>query len=346
MKGCFVGSGSEGLQQSEVAAQILQLTNKSASDVTVLYLGTATYDLPSPKYNQTVRFQEAGCIITEIIVVGKSCTDPSSYASLCGSADVIVVSGGNTLWAVDKWNSIGLVPHIIHAAKRGAVLTGGSAGAICWFDAGHSDSMDSDSYKAAMVAEAAREAAQGSLSNTRKDESSAAPTSSEDVKSWQYVRCPCLGIFPGLVCPHADKVQSNGVLRATDFDAMLLRHPGERGICIDHFAALCVDGDAYWVLSLPGRPGSVLPDGTFSATREGAPGIWRKDVVLPVEQGEASAVDNAGGSCGANADTSARVSRVVTTLVPERGLLRDLLVPATEIVPDMRIEAVRAANPL
>jgi dipeptidase E len=58
---------------------------------------------------------------------------------------------------------------------------------------------------------------------------------------------PCLGFLPGLVCPHHDKVQSNGVLRAIDFDAMLLRHAGEQGICIDHWAALCVDGDAYEV---------------------------------------------------------------------------------------------------
>jgi hypothetical protein len=49
------------------------------------------------------------------------------------------------------------------------------------------------------------------------------------------------------VCPHHDKVQSNGVLRAIDFDAMLLRHEGEQGICIDHWAALCVDGDAFEV---------------------------------------------------------------------------------------------------
>lgn len=32
--------------------------------------------------------------------------------------------------------------------------------------------------------------------------------------------------------------QSNGVLRAKDFDAMLRRHPGERGICIDHWVCL------------------------------------------------------------------------------------------------------------
>jgi dipeptidase E len=42
--------------------------------------------------------------------------------------------------------------------------------------------------------------------------------------SWEYVRVEALGILPGLVCPHFDKTQSNGVLRAADFDAMLKRY--------------------------------------------------------------------------------------------------------------------------
>jgi dipeptidase E len=320
MKGCFVGSGSEGLQQAEVCAQILALTGKAPAEVTVLYLGTATYDLLPPRHNQTVRLQEAGCTITSLEASGapgQTQTEKTDYARLCEAADVIVVSGGNTLWAMDRWAAVGLLPLLRAAAERGAVLTGGSAGAICWFEAGHSDSMDADTYKGAMLAEAAAAAAGGAEG---KDEASAAPEAGAEVKAWEYIRCPCLGFFPGLVCPHADKVQSNGVLRATDFDAMLLRHSGERGICIDHFAALCVDGDRYWVLSLPGRPGSVLPDGSFSPVREGVPGVWVKDV----EEGI-----------------------VKTVLLPQTGPLDALLRPAaeTEIFQDPRLPACRAANP-
>ena len=40
-----------------------------------------------------------------------------------------------------------------------------------------------------------------------------------------------LGFLPGLCCPHHDRVQSNGVLRAEDFEKLLRRHPQERGIC-------------------------------------------------------------------------------------------------------------------
>jgi hypothetical protein len=45
----------------------------------------------------------------------------------------------------------------------------------------------------------------------------------EGLTSWEYVRVEALAVLPGLLCPHFDKTQSNGVLRATDFDAMLKR---------------------------------------------------------------------------------------------------------------------------
>ena len=35
--------------------------------------------------------------------------------------------------------------------ERGCILTGGSAGAICWFHSGHSDSADPDSYVDTML---------------------------------------------------------------------------------------------------------------------------------------------------------------------------------------------------
>ena len=40
VKGCFVGSGSEGLQQQEVCDKIIQLTGKLPKDIKVCYIGT------------------------------------------------------------------------------------------------------------------------------------------------------------------------------------------------------------------------------------------------------------------------------------------------------------------
>ena len=48
------------------------------------------------------------------------------------AAGVIIVSGGNTLYAADRFTKVGLIPLLAKAMERGVVLTGGSAGAICW----------------------------------------------------------------------------------------------------------------------------------------------------------------------------------------------------------------------
>jgi hypothetical protein len=47
LKGVFVGSGSDGMLDPRMAKIILELTGKAAFNVTVVYLGTATYDLPT-----------------------------------------------------------------------------------------------------------------------------------------------------------------------------------------------------------------------------------------------------------------------------------------------------------
>lgn len=156
---------------------------------------------------------------------------PAEIDDSLKKADVVVVSGGNTLYAIDTWKKLNIDTHLRAARERGAVLSGGSAGAICWFDGGHSDSMDPDSYK----------------KNYGKNV--------EESSEWEYIRVEALGFLPGLLCPHHNRTQTNGVPRATDFDAMLLRHSGERGIGIDHNAALLVDGEDYSVISYDGDEG-------------------------------------------------------------------------------------------
>lgn len=312
IRGVFAGAGSEGLQQKPIAEAIVELTGKSADSVTVLYVGTATYDLSGPRENQTKVLKALGCRIEDLVC------DPSmgkeEVESKVAAADVILVSGGNTLYAMDMWKMTGFADSVKRLGRdQGKVLCGGSAGAICWFDAGHSDSADPDSFKEAMKAEAAGGSA-------KKDESTTLEAG-QVAKKWAYLRVGCLSMLPGFVCPHADKIQSNGVLRAIDFDSMLLRHKGERGIMIDHFAALIVDGESYRVLSLEDRPGSVLEDGSHSPEREGKPGVWLKEV-------------------------QADDKTITTTLVPPEGKLTDILRKASTITEDPACESIRAANPM
>ena len=72
------------------------------------------------------------------------------------------------------------------------------------------------------------------------------------------------------------------------------------------------------MISLAGKPGSVLDDGSFSVEGAGRPGVWTKDVVEGV---------------------------VVATLAPPSGSLASLLRPATSLIVDSRLEEVRRLNP-
>ncbi len=285
------GSGWEGLSLPEIRDAIIGLSGKAKPSV--LYLGTATYDGVKAQEQQTSRFAEMGCAV-KALKLAESTPSHKAMQDLFDSADVIVTSGGNTLFAVDRWSRLGVDRLIRQALARGAVLSGGSAGAICWFDGGHSDSMDPASYKQAMLTKAA--------TGVEVPLSDAART------GWVYIRVPGLGLLPGLCCPHHDRVQSNGLLRTTDFDGMLLRHAGETGICIDHYAARVVDGEDYRVVSVEGREGSV----------GGRPGVWRKTVV----DGEVQA-----------------------TVAPAEGKVCELFREANAIVEDVRLAEARAANP-
>lgn len=157
--------------------------------------------------------------------------------------------------------------------------------------------------------------------NNKKDESYIINNNENNniIKDWKYIRVPGLGFFPGLICPHADKIQSNGILRSIDFDNMLLKHYYERGICIDHYAALVINNDNYNVISIKNKSGSVLNDKSYSINQSGIPGIWIKDVIN---------------------------NKIVTTLLNSNGKLIDLLKIPHEIIQDTRLEQCRINNPI
>jgi peptidase E len=58
--------------------------------------------------------------------------------------DVIHVGGGNTANMLDVWRRQGMDKILREAWENGAVMAGGSAGAICWFAGGTTDSYGPD----------------------------------------------------------------------------------------------------------------------------------------------------------------------------------------------------------
>jgi dipeptidase E len=65
---------------------------------------------------------------------------PAELRRLVREHDVILVSGGNTANAIAVWRVHGFDEILREAWQEGVLLTGWSAGMICWFDQGVTDS--------------------------------------------------------------------------------------------------------------------------------------------------------------------------------------------------------------
>lgn len=63
-----------------------------------------------------------------------------SWEDLILPMDAIVVGGGNTLNMLAIWEAQGITKLLKQAYDNGTVMTGGSAGSLCWFNAGTTDS--------------------------------------------------------------------------------------------------------------------------------------------------------------------------------------------------------------
>lgn len=110
------------------------------------------------------------------------------------------------------WRLLGIDEMLKMAWQKGIVLCGISAGSICWFDSGHSDSM--------------------SFYNSKK---------------WKYINVRGLGFIKGIHCPHYNS-ETLGVSRKNDFKKMIAK-TGGMGIAIDNNCAIVFKGDKYRVIS-------------------------------------------------------------------------------------------------
>ncbi len=63
-----------------------------------------------------------------------------SFEEVLLSMDAIVVGGGNTLNMLAIWKAQGVDLVLRQAWEKGIVLAGGSAGSLCWFEQGTTDS--------------------------------------------------------------------------------------------------------------------------------------------------------------------------------------------------------------
>lgn len=79
-----------------------------------------------------------GCDVRYLMLYDKP--DRDEITGKIREADIIYVGGGNTYRMMKLWRRTGVDKLLKEAGERGTVLSGISAGAICWFKYGLSDS--------------------------------------------------------------------------------------------------------------------------------------------------------------------------------------------------------------
>ena len=104
----------------------------------VLYIGTATGDAEAGRLRFYAGFSQFDCTPSHLPLFART---PRDLASLLLEQDAIFVGGGNTRSMLAVWRDWGLELHLRKAWEHGVVLGGGSAGSICWFDHGVTDSI-------------------------------------------------------------------------------------------------------------------------------------------------------------------------------------------------------------
>lgn len=106
----------------------------------VVFLPTASGD--NPDYAEAFRRVYGSELGARVSVVNLLTDRPSEsdIRGLLADAHIVYVGGGNTLRMMKLWRRLG-VDRLLHtAARRGCVMAGLSAGGICWWRNGHSDS--------------------------------------------------------------------------------------------------------------------------------------------------------------------------------------------------------------
>ena len=104
----------------------------------VLYVGTATGDSESGRLRFYAGFSQFDCTPAHLSLFKRTQRDLEAFVL---GHDAIFVGGGNTRSMLAVWRDWGLDALLRSAWEHGIVLGGGSAGSICWFEHGITDSI-------------------------------------------------------------------------------------------------------------------------------------------------------------------------------------------------------------
>lgn len=131
----FVYGGNQNLKFTRYIAELIQKKNPK-----ICFLPTASADNESniKHWNYICKELELKPYVLKVWVASNK--ENKSFEDILLNMDAIVVGGGNTLNMLGIWKAQGIDTLLQKALNKGIILSGGSAGSLCWFQSGISDS--------------------------------------------------------------------------------------------------------------------------------------------------------------------------------------------------------------
>ena len=131
-----IGGGGFGrsLGSLKIEKYIVSLSNKKRPKI--CFIPTASGDSSLYKLNFYRAFSKLDCITSHIDFFSRT----EKLEDKVLTQDIIYVGGGNTKSMLAVWKDWNLNNILLNAYENGIVMSGVSAGAICWFDMGITDS--------------------------------------------------------------------------------------------------------------------------------------------------------------------------------------------------------------
>ncbi len=212
-----IGGGEIGrpgyhVETTKIDKEIIRLSGKQKPRL--LFIPTASSDAQG--YIQTVQNhfgKRLNCKVDTLLLI-KSKPSLKLIKHKIMNTDIIYVGGGDTGTMIKVWQSYGVDKILKAAYDQGIILSGLSAGAICWFKYG--------------------------LSDSQRFKNQAQPFS--------YIRIKGLGFFSFTVSPHhiREKARKAALIK------IMKTTPGI-GLALDDFTALEIINDKYRIIiSKPG----------------------------------------------------------------------------------------------
>lgn len=154
MKIVAVGGGEIGrpgtpIETEKIDRETIKLSGKKHPKL--LFVPTASSD--SLGYVEIVKKyfgERLGCEV-DVLLLLKGKPRRQEIRNKILSSDIVYVGGGNTLKMMKLWRSLGVDEILREAANKDVVLSGVSAGAVCWFKYANSDSRRFTNPKAPMI---------------------------------------------------------------------------------------------------------------------------------------------------------------------------------------------------